>query len=98
VSEKSKFSAVLRQKREGKQFEDTEMGSERHPLITEKRKRGRPRSGKRSNPDYEQTTIYIPRNLHDQVRVTLIQEGRNDFSDLVEELLSRWVRTRKLPS
>jgi hypothetical protein len=97
VSEKSKFSAVLRQKREGKQFEDTEMGSEQS-LITEKRKRGRPRSGKRSNPDYEQTTIYIQRNLHDQVRMTLIQEGRNDFSDLVEELLSRWVRTRKMTS
>lgn len=82
----SKFNAVLGQRRTA-QSEQTP--STETPPPTEKtigRGRGRP-PGKRTNPDYQQVTIYIPRALHDQVKISLIQEGRKEFSELVETLL-----------
>ena len=58
------------------------------------KKRGRP-SGKRSNPAYEQTTIYLPRILHAEIKVALIRTGEQDFSELVEELLVAWLTTHR---
>jgi hypothetical protein len=55
------------------------------------RGRGRP-PGKRTNPDYQQVTIYIPRALHDQAKIALIQEGRKEFSELIGDLLASWIR------
>ncbi len=52
-----------------------------------------PKTGKKDNPDYQQATAYIPRQLHQDVKVLLIQEGgKQDFSELVEELLRKWVK------
>ncbi len=52
--------------------------------------------GKRRHPDYEQVTAYIRKDTHHQVKLALLQElkGRQ-FSDLVEELLSDWLRDRR---
>ena len=50
-------------------------------------------AGKRSDPTYEQVTAYIRKSTHDAVKIALLKEGkRRQFSELVEELLSRWVR------
>jgi hypothetical protein len=91
---KSKFDAVLGQRRTA--FADqtlpTEIQRVAEPAVS--RGRGRP-PGKRTNPEYQQVTIYIPRSLHDQVKITLIQEGRKEFSELVEELLSSWMNQRR---
>ncbi len=46
------------------------------------------------NPDYIQTTVYLPRTLHKPVKVALI-EDELEFSDLVERLLSDWLASRK---
>ncbi len=55
-------------------------------------RRGRP-TGKRSNPDFEQVTAYINKQTNEEVRVKLIREGkRRDFSELVEELLKKWLK------
>jgi hypothetical protein len=57
-------------------------------------RRGRP-AGKRSDPDYEQTTAYIRKDTHKDVKIALLQEGQGkEFSELVEELLSGWLKTR----
>lgn len=59
-----------------------------------KRGRGRP-TGKRSDPDYEQVTSYIRRQTYADVKIELIREGqKREFSELVEELLSKWLRSR----
>ncbi len=52
--------------------------------------------GKRRHPDFEQVTAYIRKDTHHQAKLALLRElkGRQ-FSDLVEELLSTWLRDRR---
>ena len=92
---KSKFDAVLGQRRTepSEQTPLTESTQTHDTNQTIKRGKGRP-TGKRTNPDYQQVTVYIPRTLHDQVKITLIQEGRKEFSELVGELLAKWIEQR----
>ena len=52
-------------------------------------KRGR-QKGKRSNPDYTQVGAYIPKELDKAVKRKLIDEDI-DFSELVANLLSKWL-------
>ncbi|NWF58982.1 MAG: hypothetical protein HXY43_06655 [Fischerella sp.] len=57
-------------------------------------KRGRPK-GKRSDPDYEQVTAYIRKETHTAVKIELLKEGeKREFSELVQELLDEWVKSR----
>jgi hypothetical protein len=59
------------------------------------KRRGRP-TGKRSDPDYEQTTAYIRKETHRNVKIALLQEGEGrEYSELVEDLLSGWLKARK---
>lgn len=51
-------------------------------------------SGKRSNPDYEQIGIYIPKNLHRKAKKLLLDHADQDFSDLMTELLEKWVKSK----
>jgi hypothetical protein len=90
---KSKFNAVLEQRRT---LPSEVTPTETSPTVesTVNRGRGRP-PGKRTHPDYQQVTIYIPRALHDQAKIRLIQEGRKEFSELVGSLLDRWIRERQ---
>jgi hypothetical protein len=56
------------------------------------RKRGRP-PGKRSNPGYTQITAYVRTQTINDVKVKLIKRGsKKDASELIEELLSAWLR------
>lgn len=50
---------------------------------------GRPQA-RRSDPDYTQVTAYIPKTLHKQAKIRLLQEDKQ-FSELVEELLAEWL-------
>jgi len=56
-------------------------------------RRGRP-PGKRSHPDFEQITAYIRKDTHQAVKIMLLQNGRKEFSELVEELLHQWLKSR----
>ena len=61
------------------------------PVEVSTKKRGRP-PGKRSNPDFEQITAYIRKDTHQGVKIVLLQEGKGqEFSELVEKLLSGWL-------
>ena len=51
--------------------------------------------GKRSDPDFEQVTAYIRRHTHQGVKIALLQEGKGqEFSELVEDLLAKWLKAR----
>lgn len=64
------------------------------PATAIKRGRGRP-TGKRSDPDFEQVTSYIRKQTYADVKIELIKEGqKREFSELVEELLSKWLKLR----
>lgn len=55
-------------------------------------KRGRPR-GKRSNDDFQQVTAYVRRVTYRKVSINLLdQENKGEFSELVEDLLQKWLK------
>jgi hypothetical protein len=63
------------------------------PAAPEKR-RGRP-PGKRSHDGYTQVTAYIRREVHHEVKLALLRENKGqEFSELVDDLLSRWLKSR----
>ena len=63
-------------------------------MPTKPRGRGRPR-GKRSDPDFDQVTAYIRKHTHQAAKIALLQEGRGrEFSELVEDLLAKWLKAR----
>ena len=75
----SKFKAIFDQHEEIKPVEV-------------KQSKGR---GKRSNPDYEQVSAYIRKNTYKDVKIALLQQAESkDFSDLVEELLVKWLSSQ----
>lgn len=49
--------------------------------------------GKRSHPDFEQITAYIRKDTHHAVKVALLNNGRKEFSELVEVLLRQWLKS-----
>lgn len=59
--------------------------------------RGRPAGpagGKRSDPNFTQTTAYVRKDTLNDVKVALIKEGKGrDYSELVEELLRKWLKS-----
>ena len=63
-------------------------------MPSKRRGRGRPR-GKRSDPDFEQVTAYIRKHTHQGVKIALLQESKGqEFSELVEGLLAKWLKSR----
>ena len=55
-------------------------------------KTGRP-PGKKSNPDFIQATVYLKKETHQTARKMLFDE-HGQLSDLVEELLAKWISKR----
>ncbi len=86
----SKFNDILKAAQARDQDGETPAPAEPKP-----QKSGRPR-GKRSNPDYEQVSAYIKRETYRNTKIALLQQGNNqEFSELVEHLLSEWLSTQK---
>lgn len=52
--------------------------------------RKRKKTGKRSDPNYIQVGAYIPKTLNEDVKIKLVRH-EGDFSDLITELLEKWV-------
>jgi hypothetical protein len=51
--------------------------------------------GKRVAPGYVQVGVYIPKKLHNEAKVNLIQEGADrDFSQLIADLLTDYLADR----
>ncbi|WP_422932236.1 hypothetical protein [Singulisphaera sp. PoT] len=59
-----------------------------------KRKPGRPKVGKSSNPEFVQTTAYVEEAVHIAVKKALLDVKDMDFSELVNDLLKKWVKSR----
>ncbi|MGD0774837.1 MAG: hypothetical protein ABSC05_18635 [Candidatus Solibacter sp.] len=61
----------------------------------ERPKIGRPKTGKRSNPDYTQVSAWVRRDTYRRVQDRLyVKEDRAEFSDLVQRLLEDWLKQR----
>ncbi|MCP3963182.1 MAG: hypothetical protein GY719_35530 [bacterium] len=93
----SKFDAILKSAKEP--------GQEEKP-PRRRRKASRPKVeevapkralGRRSDPAYRQANAYLPKDLHQTVKVELLKESK-EYSVLVEELLTHWLESRALRS
>jgi len=90
----SKFAGVLAAKRETDATEESVAPLAALPSAEAKR-RGRP-NAKRSDPEFVQTTAYIRRDTHRDAKIALLHEGEGrEYSELVEELLAGWLKSRK---
>ena len=95
----SKFKDILKAAQEREKEKPAEKPEVKSDSAIEPppppQKRGRPR-GKRSHPDYEQVTAYIKKKTYKETKIALLeQEEVEDFSELVEKLLSEWLSTQK---
>ena len=67
---------------------------EQTPSPEQKRKFGRP-PGKRSNPDWEQLTIYIRKDTKRAALHRLMDDtkhGPRDLSEVIEQLVAKWAK------
>ena len=67
------------------------------PSIPVKRPRGRPKGGKRNNPQFQQVTLYMPSTVYVAVQHELKlrrrkrgYQGPRDMSELVGALVQAW--------
>lgn len=48
------------------------------------------------NSDFEQTLVYLKKDTKLRVKIALLEDAaKKDFSDLVEELLTGWLKKQK---
>lgn len=82
-----------RQQREPDPVDEAGEGSRTVPgMPAASTRRRRRKTGKRSNPHYEQASAYVRRTVYRRVKQALLaQEGQVQYSDLVESLLLRWL-------
>jgi hypothetical protein len=87
--EQSKFSGVLAKL---KHRQDETQSMPAPPVSSEPvRGRGRP-PGKRSDPDYQPTTVLLRKNTK-KIATRLLEDtnAAHDLSDLIEQLLTEWI-------
>lgn len=61
--------------------------------VQAKKPLGRPANGKKSDAEYCQTSIYIRASTRKRVKQILLEaESEKDVSDLIEELLEKWLK------
>lgn len=76
MAKKNRFDSVLSLKKE--------TATEAAPNATSQKK------GKRDNPDYQQISAYIRTDTYRAVKQAIVT--KRDMSDLIEELLSDWLK------
>ena len=94
----SKFGSILREAKERPR--DLEhVTADPAPLPSpapSPRPPGRPKTGKRSDPAFEQVSAYVPKSLYRDVRIALLEDDKGrEFSEIVAELLTGWLKDRK---
>jgi hypothetical protein len=63
-------------------------------VVASKPKLGRPRTGRRSDPDYRQVSAWVKKETYERVQVRLFtKEHRREFSDLLQSLLEGYLKT-----
>jgi hypothetical protein len=50
-------------------------------------------TSKSKNPDFQRTTVYLPKDLHKKFKVTAMNEDK-EMSDIMIELIEQWLSPR----
>ena len=51
------------------------------------------KKAKSANPDYNRTTMYLPKKMHKQLKAIALDEEK-EMSSIVEELIDSWLNSR----
>lgn len=93
---KGKFSALAdlhRQPVDEEAEEETAQPTLTPPLAVEGRGRGRPATGKRSNPDWKLYSHFLKKQTQRAAVARLqAEDSDQDLSDVLEELLAQWLK------
>jgi hypothetical protein len=101
MSDNNRFSSILKTAHEhiDQPAEETAAVATAQPATATKRQAprmsrpiGGPLTGKRSNPDYEPTTVILRRETKNAAAKILVGNKEKDLSDILESLLAGWVR------
>ena len=99
TAEKRKFPALTELHRQNPDVETSEPSTEVAPARSEimlepGKGRGRPPTGKRSNPDWKLYSHFLKRKTQRAAvaRLQAEDDGR-DLSDVLQELLENWLKT-----
>lgn len=97
-SEKSRFDglfSVARSKADPLSLSETSKASEHLDAQTSKSSGHLDaQTSKSSNPDYQRTTLYIPKSLHKQFKAAAVTDEK-DMSDIMTELIQAWINSRE---
>ena len=52
-----------------------------------------PNKAKGKDPNYQRTTFYIPKDIHREFKMAALEDDL-EMSDIVETLISQWLRER----
>ena len=66
------------------------------PKSATPRKKAEPVTGRRANPDYCQANAYVLKSVRRSVDRALLDMDDMDYSTLVEDLLVKWLKTRRV--
>ena len=69
---------------------------ERQRTKPSSKKPPEPAKGKRDNPDYCQANAYVPKSLRRAVEKAILDVEDLDYSTLVEDLLRKWLKSRRV--
>jgi hypothetical protein len=99
VAEKRKFAALAELTRSPPEAEASAVHAEPAPLppavtLDAGRGRGRPATGKRSNPDWKLYSHFLKKRTQRAAAARLQAEDQGrDLSDVLQELLENWLKT-----
>lgn len=104
-SKKSKFQDLFDTRR-GAEPTVTELPAEQpasraeHPVEPsappQAKRPSKEQGGKYKDPNYQKVTTYLKGDTYRAARMVLLQEGSKvDFSELVEELVAKWLQEKK---
>lgn len=68
--------------------------SKTQETASESTKTSPTKKSKSRDPDYVRTTIYLPKQLHQQLKVAAVQ-GDKDMSEIIEGLVDAWVQSEE---
>jgi len=94
MADKRKFAALADLHRESPNTKTSQLGDEPASMTLEVSKgRGRPATGKRSNPEWKLYSHFLKKHTQRAVAARLLAEddGR-DLSDVLQELLENWLK------
>ena len=93
---KSKFQGLMDAAGKGTKPKGKKAGRARKTAPAKSpAKQAERKTAKSKDPDFEQITAYIRKDTHQQTKIALLQEGKDQqFSQLVETLLAKWLKGR----